>query len=112
MNEFFRSIEKDTGLPMNLIQEILVLAMSFYLQNKEKVEIKRGQDGKIQYFLIDSDLINQYSRFVDSRLIKKYAKEFVLDEKEMNTFLFAIDFRGAKIDAEYKIDGIPSSRFI
>ena len=72
-----KSIETSVGLPIDLIRELDTTHLSFYLQNRDKIRIKKD-DGKILYFF--------------------EGKKFT--EKEFDDYLNKIDFRGAKISTE------------
>lgn len=112
-----KSIEDHVGLPIDLIKKLDSNHMSFYLQNRDNMSIKQNDSGQIEYTLRGMWYILNYYEFKTEiepkTLIKNLMNgQVILNENEFDNYLEMIHFRGPKIDTEYRIDGIPESRFI
>ena len=84
------NIEKTVRLPIGVIRGLDLVHLSFYLKNRNEMKIEQDENG----------------RFLYSFGGKKFT------EDEFDKYLDRIDFRGPEIDLEYRVDGIPVSRFL
>ena len=90
-----KSIEKNVGLPIDLIRKLDSTHLSFYLQNRKRMRIERNDNGKILYF-VDKRLRGKISKALGI----KSSKEFIFNEDEFDDYLDKVGFRGAKISTE------------
>jgi hypothetical protein len=106
-----KSIENSIGLPIDLIRKMDSTHMSFYLQNKDAIEITENKSGEIEYIIKEWDLIIQYySTKHNNSKIKEFMdiinQRTILSEKEFDDYLNIIDFRGPEIGTD------PMQRYI
>jgi len=104
-----KSIENSIGLPIDLIRRLDTYTMSFYLQNKSNMTVKQSGN-EIFFFVSDKGLKdNIYKTLYGNKV--KCEREAVFDEDSFDKYLAMICY-APEIDKEYRIDGIPSSRFL
>jgi len=103
-------IENVIGLPIDLSGKVDTFHRSFYFENRGKMTIKQSGDGV--FFFVSDDKLKKdiYEKVYGTNPIKS-DREFVFDEKSLDRYLDIIGFE-PKMDREYRIDQIPSSRFM